>query len=267
MDLQFLKSAGQIKNEYITYLVQHAENKQIRSDIFKLLASVDDFGLDYKIVDNFIAKVIKLTPDDEIDSLLSVMAVHNIKNETYIFELLEKNHIKTAKFIKNHIVRSSPLVTHIVRYLTERLIRNIIDHSNIISYSSEMEELENTRDIFIELLSVYHTDNTLIDSTFMQLISGYISLKDNCKQQCYLVDLLAKTIYGTHYSIERYTELDRYFLTAITDISEELRLSNFDILRYLHLNTSKTWLELYNSVIHNKDSKKVYDLPDFTVDV
>lgn len=263
MSLSFLTSNQQDNTEILMYLSNHAHYNHIKNDLFKVLEAptliVKTNTLEL-ILEN-LANVCKVS---ELDQVFNVMAIRGIESEKLIFCLLAKDIYSTAQYVSNYINRSSPIMLSILRSLTEKIIINIVNHTDSIPQYENMSYLEDVRDIWLEFMQRHSSDKDTINSVFIQLLSGYIGVRNNCQQQSYLVDLLSKTKYGTHYSIEKFTDLDYYFLEAVSGIAEKLTLPNKNIIKYLHLNPSNNWIDLYMTAKDMDLSENLEDLKDLS---
>lgn len=266
MRLDFLTTIPAGQESVLLYLSQYSLDRNIRGDVIHALTHMD-INIKPSIFESILDNLIDNSKNEELSKIFDMLAIKNVMPDSNLMKLLHKDTYQTACFIKDHAARSSPMMTLLVRYLTEQLITNILDHSEIIYHQEDMVYLENIRDIWLELLARHRSDTTMVNSTYIQLLSGFIGLKNNCQQQCYLVDLLAKTVYGTHYNMDKYPDLDSHFLSAITDIATSLSLSNKSIIQYLHLNPSHNWLELYIAAkdFSNPNTEKLIDLKDLSL--
>lgn len=265
MRLDFLNNLTNGQDQMLLYLSQYTLDRNIRSDILHALTNLD-LELKPQTFESVVDNLIDNSKLDELEKIFDLLAIKNILPDNTIIKLLHKDTYGTACFIKDHTERSSPMMVMLVRYLTEKIISNIIDHSDIMYHREDMMDLENIRNVWLEILERHNKDTAMVNSTYIQLLSGYIGLKNSCQQQCYMVDLLAKTVYGTHYKMDKYPDLDAHFLSAITDISTSLTLSNKSIIQYLHLNPANNWLELYMAAkdFPETDQEKLVDLKDLS---
>lgn len=261
MSLTFLESNKLNQSDVINYLVNHIKHDDIRKDLLSVLLSAK-VDVSNETILEVITQSILVCKKQELETLFDIMAIHNIKDEKIINLLINKDIYSTACFVSDHLEKDSPLMISIIRLLTEKLITNIVDYSDATIKYEYMSILEEVRDLWLTLLQRQNTNNDLINSIFLQLFSGYLGNKNNSQQQAYMVDLVAKTKYGTHYQMNYFEDLDYHFLSALTKIATELVLPNKNIMKYLHLNPSNNWHELYIAANDLDGNQKLEDLKD-----
>ena len=246
MDLNFLINTTNIKDNVIIYLLQHIYNATIRKDILNFLEQ-NSFELSQKTTDLVLKQLIDFSTDAEFNQILGLFAINNVQSVDLIEYALDKHIHRTSIYIKNHINKKSILIDMALRQITNKLINNIGAQNEIEVQNIDFEKYENLRDIWEELMESNKHNYDLINSVYKQILNGFIEAQDECKRQCYLVDLITKTRYGTHYNMDKYPELDTHFLEGLKNIALRLGLHNKNIITYLFLNTSAHWIELYTS--------------------